>query len=77
MDPRSKLLVVEGVYPSRIDNSAEGRGAASNDVNMLVNTGGRQRSRAEFEALYDAAGLRLTTIVPTVARGSIVEGIRI
>ena len=77
MDPRSKLLVVEVVYPSRIDNSAEGRGAASNDVNMLVNTGGRQRSRAEFEALYDAAGFRLTTIVPTVARVSIVEGIRI
>lgn len=40
---------------SRIDNFAEGRGTASNDVNMLVNTGGRQRSRAEFEALYDAA----------------------
>jgi hypothetical protein len=25
MGPRSKLLVVEGVYPSRIDNSVEGR----------------------------------------------------
>jgi len=51
MGPRSKLLVVEGVYPSRIDNSAESRGAASNDVNMLVNTGGVQRSQAEFETL--------------------------
>ena len=49
MGPRSKLLVLEGVYPSRIDNSVESRGAASNDVNMLVNSGGVQRSQAEFE----------------------------
>ena len=77
MGPRSKLLVVEGVYPSRIDNSAEGRGAASNDVNMLVGTGGLQRSQAEFETLYDAAGFKLTRIVSTAARVSIVEGIRV
>ena len=32
--------------------------------NMLVNTGGRQRSEAESRALYDAAGFTLTRIVP-------------
>ena len=77
MGPRSKLLVIEGVYPSRIDNSAEGRGAAANDVNMLVSTGGLQRSQAGFKALYDAAGFRLTRIVSTAARVSIVEGISV
>jgi len=30
------------------------RGAAANDVNMLVCTGGRQRSEAEFRELYAA-----------------------
>src|SRR5262249_27031450 len=46
MSTESKLLVIEGLYPERIDQSSESRGAAANDVNMLVNTGGRQRSEA-------------------------------
>jgi hypothetical protein len=46
----------EGVYPKRIDGPPE-RGAAANHVNMLVCTGGRQRSEREFRALYEAAGL--------------------
>jgi hypothetical protein len=70
----AKLLLVEGVYPERIDHSLESRGAAFNDVNMLVNTGGRQRSEAEFRVLYQSAGFRLTNIVPTAARASIIEG---
>ena len=70
----TKLLLVEGVYPKRIDQSLESRGAAFNDVNMLVSTGGRQRSEAEFRALYQSAGFRLTNIVPTAARASIIEG---
>jgi len=70
----AKLLLVEGVYPERIDQSMESRGAAFNDVNMLVSTGGRQRSESEFRALYQAAGFRLTNIVPTPARAAIIEG---
>jgi hypothetical protein len=70
----ARLLVVEGVYPPRIDQSDASRGAASNDVNMLVCTGGRQRSEAEFRALYAATGFRLTRIVPTPVRIGIIEG---
>jgi len=76
MDPASKLLIVEGVYPPRIDASDESRGAASNDVNMLVCTGGRQRSEDEFRSLFHAAGLRLTRIIPTPARVGVIEGVR-
>jgi hypothetical protein len=72
-----KLLVVEGVYPERIDTSLESRGAAANDVNMLVSTGGRQRSEQEFRDLYEGAGFRLTRIVPTPARVSVIEGERV
>ena len=68
------LLIVEGVYPTRIDASLESRSSAANDVNMLVNTGGRQRTEAEFRALYETAGFRLTRIVPTPARICIIEG---
>ena len=42
---------------------------------MLVATGGRQRSEAEFRALYDAAGFELTRIMPTLARVSVIEGV--
>jgi orsellinic acid C2-O-methyltransferase len=73
MGPNGRLLVVEGVYPERIDESFASRGAAANDVNMLVSTGGRQRSEAEFRELYEQAGFTLERIVPT-AMASVIEG---
>ena len=76
MGKNGKLLIVEGVYPPRIDQSPASRGAAANDVNMLINTGGRQRSEAEFRALYDVAGFKLLRIVPTQGRVSVIEGAR-
>jgi hypothetical protein len=76
MGNHGRVLIVEGVYPPRIDRSLASRGAAANDVNMLVNTGGRQRSEAEFRALYSAAGLMLLRIVPTQGRVSVIEGAR-
>jgi hypothetical protein len=68
------LLLVEGVYPERIDRSLVSRGAAANDVNMLVCTGGRQRSEDEFRELFRAAGFRLTRILPTPANVAVIEG---
>jgi hypothetical protein len=75
MKPGARLLIAEGVYPPRIDRSLEGRGAAANDVNMLVATGGRQRSEAEFRSLYAGAGFALTRIVETPARLALIEGV--
>ena len=74
MSADGTLLIVEGVYPERIDRSLESAGAAANDVNMLVCTGGRQRSAEEFRTLLAAAGFRLSRIVPTLARVGIIEG---
>ena len=75
MGAEAKLLILEGVYPPRIDQSDESRGAAANDVNMLVCTGGRQRSEAEFRNLYEAAGFKLTRILPTETPVKVIEGI--
>ena len=75
MGPETKLLIVEGVYPPRIDGSPESEGAARNDVNMMVCTGGRQRSEAEFRELYAAAGLQLNRIVET-GFAAVIEGVR-
>jgi hypothetical protein len=76
MKPEAKLLIVEGVYPPRIDESPASRVAAANDVNMLVCTGGRQRSEPEFRTLYQAAGFTLTRFVPTPPlQTCVIEGV--
>jgi hypothetical protein len=46
------------------------------DVNMLVLSGGRVRTEAEFGELFAAAGLRLTRIIPTGSPNWIIEGAR-
>ena len=45
------------------------------DLDMLLLTGGRQRTRAEFGALLERAGLRLTRVVPG-GLCSVVEAVR-
>jgi SAM-dependent methyltransferase len=77
MAPKAKLLIAEGIYPPRIDQSDVARGAAANDVNMLVCTGGRQRSEAEFRSLLGDARFNLARIIPTPARLSVIEAERV
>ncbi|HXZ93416.1 MAG TPA: methyltransferase [Burkholderiales bacterium] len=76
MHGNGRLLIVEPIYPLRADPSFANRRAFTGDVNMLVSTGGRQRSESDFRALYEAAGFALHRIVPTRAGVSVVEGIR-
>jgi hypothetical protein len=47
------------------------------DLNMLVMTGGRERTDAEFRRLYEASGFRLNRIVPTESPFSVIEGVRV
>jgi predicted transcriptional regulator len=75
MAANSKLLIVEGIYPARADQSNECRGAATNDVNMLIDTGGRLRSEAEFHSLLERAGFELTRIVLTQSKAALVVSV--
>ena len=43
------------------------------DLEMLMMPGGRERSEAEFGALFQAAGFQLTRVVPTKSPLSVVE----
>jgi hypothetical protein len=74
MPRHGRILILEEVYPERVDLSDECRGAAANDVLMLVCTGGRQRSEAEFRDLLAASGFRLSRVVPTASGVSVVQG---
>ncbi len=41
---------------------------------MMILCPGRERTEAEFSAIFSAAGLRLTRVIPTPTPLSIVEG---
>jgi hypothetical protein len=47
--------------------------AAFSDLNMLVLPGGRERTEEEYAVLFAAAGLRLTQVVDTSTRASVIE----
>ena len=73
MGPAAKLLVVDAVIAPGNDPDF----GKLLDLEMLVmTTGGRERTQADFAALFDRAGFRLTRVVPTMAPASVVEGVR-
>ena len=67
-----KLILVEAVVP----DGDEPHFAKFIDLNMLVMTGGKERTEAEFRKLYEDSGFRLTRIVPTESPFSVIEGVR-
>jgi hypothetical protein len=69
----SKLILVEAVVPA----GNEPHFSKFIDLNMLVMTGGRERTEEEFRALYKAAGFRLTRVVATESPFSVIEGVRV
>ena len=68
-----RLILVERVLPESTLPSAAVQGHVLSDLNMLVRTGGRERTEAEYRALLAAAGLRLVRVVPTRSPWSVVE----
>jgi hypothetical protein len=74
MDANARLLVVEPIVPDRPGSSPFDAMLAHTDLNMLVVTGGRERTEGDFRALVEAAGLCVARIVPTPAAFSIIEG---
>ena len=74
MGPETRLLVVEPILPERPGSSPFDAMLAHTDLNMLVVTGGRERTEADFRRLVERAGLRTTRVLPTPATMSIIEG---
>jgi len=71
--PGAHLLVMEqiladtpGPHPSKVL-----------DVVMLTLTGGRERTRTEYEALMDAEGFRFERAVPTASPVSVLVGVAV
>jgi hypothetical protein len=69
MRRESRIFVVEVFLPDGATPSI----AKTHDVNMLVLTGGRERTLAEYRALLDAAGLEVVTARATARGLSVIE----
>lgn len=61
MRPDSVLLVVERI----LDPPNQGLSGKLTDLNMLVNPGGTERTRSEWDRLFTAGGFRLRDLHPT------------
>jgi hypothetical protein len=68
-----KLILVEAVVPA----GNEPHFSKFIDLNMMVMTGGREPTEAEFHDIYERAGFRLTRVVPTESPFSVIEGVRV
>lgn len=71
MTNEGRLLVVERVIPPG-NELAE---AKLFDINMMVVVGGQERTATDFQTLLQAAGFRLTRIIPTASPLSLIEGV--
>lgn len=69
LEPGGRLLVVEMLVPEEIRPDF----VMLMDVNMLVMTGGRERTEKEFGALLPKAGFKMTRVVPTKSPFSVVD----
>lgn len=72
MSPNAKLLVIEAVIPAANEPFFH----KFMDLNMLVMAGGRERTEAEYQALFEAAGFHLNRIISSPTEISVLEGVR-
>jgi hypothetical protein len=69
MQPNSKLILVDCVVPE----TDEPHFSKFIDLNMLVMTGGKERTEKEFAQILEAAGFKLVRVITTDVPHSIVE----
>jgi hypothetical protein len=72
MKPGSRLLIVEMVIPPGNDFHP---GKLSDMIMLAFTPGGCERTAAEYGALFEKAGFKLTRVVPTASPVSVVEAV--
>jgi len=73
LEPGKKLLISEQVLP----NSHPEPIGAFIDLEMLVNTHGRERRELQYRTLLEQSGFGLTRIVPSASSHSIIEAVAV
>jgi SAM-dependent methyltransferase len=72
MKPGARLLIVELIIPPGNEPFV----GKELDIQMLIATGGRERTKEEYEALLHKAGFKLRRVVPTPFLVSMIEAVR-
>jgi len=71
IEPGGRLLIIEAPVPEDLGPEI----ILMMDLNMLVMTGGRERTVKEYEALFQAAGFRLSRVVLTKSPFALLEAL--
>lgn len=74
-EPGAVLLVIDRVLPDTA--GPEDLEALLMDLEMLVNTGGLERTESEFRALLAGSGFRLHRVVGTTTPNSVLEAVAV
>jgi hypothetical protein len=69
LNPGGRVLIVEMLVPEEIRPDF----VMLMDLNMLVMTGGRERTAKEFEKILNDAGFGMTRVIPTKSPFALVE----
>jgi len=72
MDKKGKLLLIEMVVPEGNQPDL----SKFLDLDMMVMTGGRERTEAEFNSLLAASGFELTRVIRTTSPVCVIEAVR-
>jgi hypothetical protein len=72
MKPGSKLLIIEMIVPQGNQPSV----AKLLDLEMMVTTGGRERTEDEFKDLLDNSGFKISQITQTNAGVCVIESLK-
>jgi SAM-dependent methyltransferase len=72
MRPGAQLLVIDTVLPDRAIDDPDARVAFFYDVNMHVLYGGRERTESEVQAMLEAAGFTVNTVLATQPSATLV-----
>jgi O-methyltransferase domain/Dimerisation domain len=72
LPPGGQVLIIERLIP---DDPERALPALLSDINMLVVTGGMERTTTEYGELLAAAGLRPGRVMPVAAPYGVIEGL--
>ncbi|MFN3727221.1 MAG: methyltransferase [Allosphingosinicella sp.] len=71
--PGGHIAIIETVLPEEVRPST----GYLMDLNMMVMTGGRERTASEFGSLLDRTGFRLESVTPTPIPMSVVQAVAV
>jgi hypothetical protein len=72
MPGAGRVLIVERLIP---EDGSDPLPTLLSDINMLVLTGGRERTNEEYGALREGAGLQLARVIPVALPYGVIEGV--